>query len=128
MAKKMKNDIPDFSNLVKQSEDSVLISIGNLTANSTSFDTDISQEIDEEDNITEEEIVGKLKSNKEDKRLNQMLFLITSNRKEILRYISFKHRISMSNMINEALDLYVHKRFPMHEKDFKERKKKKNPK
>lgn len=126
MAKKMKNDIPDFSNLVKQSEDSVLLSIGDLSINPTSFDSEISEEMNEEDDEKDEEIIGKFKSKKEDKRLNQMLFLITSNRKEILRHISYKNRISMSNMVNEALDLYIHKRFPIYEKNFKEKKKKQN--
>lgn len=125
MAKKMKNDIPDFSNLVKQSEDSVLLSIGDLSTNPTSFDSESSEEMNEEDDEKDEEIIGKFKSKKEDKRLNQMLFLITSNRKEILRHISYKNRISMSNMVNEALDLYIHKRFPIYEKNFKEKRRNK---
>ena len=125
MAKKMKNDIPDFSNLVKQSEDSVLLSIGDLSINPTSFDSEISEETNEEDDEKDEEIIGKFKSKKEDKRLNQMLFLITSNRKDILRHISYKNRISMSNMVNEALDLYIHKRFPIYEKNFKEKRRNK---
>ena len=125
MAKKMKNDIPDFSNLVKQSEDSVLLSIGDLSINPTSFDSEISEEMNEEDDEKDEEIIDKFKSKKEDKRLNQMLFLITSNRKEILRHISYKNRISMSNMVNEALDLYIHKRFPIYEKNFKEKRRNK---
>ena len=125
MAKKLKNDIPDFSNLVKQSEDSVLLSIGDLSINPTSFDSEISEETNEEDDEKDEEIIGKFKSKKEDKRLNQMLFLITSNRKEILRHISYKNRISMSNMVNEALDLYIHKRFPIYEKNFKEKRRNK---
>ena len=125
MAKKIKNNITDFSNLVNKSEDSVLLSIGDLSINPTSFDSEISEEMNEEDDEKDEEIIGKFKSKKEDKRLNQMLFLITSNRKEILRHISYKNRISMSNMVNEALDLYIHKRFPIYEKNFKEKRRNK---
>ena len=123
---KMKNDIPDFTALVKQSETAVLSSIGSLTLDIDTSDTEVHEEVKvEDDENDEDEKVDDLISKKNEPRNNQMLFLITSSRRDILRLISFKNKISMSNIINEALDLYVHKKFPKYEKGFKEKRKKK---
>lgn len=118
----MKNDIPDFTALVKQSENSVLSSISSFKLDNDTSDTEVHEEVKVEDD--EDEKVDDLISKKNEPRNNQMLFLITSSRKDILRLISFKNKISMSNIINEALDLYVHKKFPKYEKGFKEKRKK----
>ncbi|MBR2492999.1 MAG: hypothetical protein IKB64_06045 [Paludibacteraceae bacterium] len=117
---KMKNDIPDFTALVKQSENSVLSSISSFKLDTETSDTEVHEEVKVEDDEKVDEFISK----KNEQRNNQMLFLITSSRKDILRLISFKNKISMSNIINEALDLYVHKKFPKYEKGFKEKRKK----
>lgn len=116
----MKNDIPDFTALVKQSENSVLSSISSFKLDTETSDTEVHEEVKVEDDEKVDEFISK----KNEQRNNQMLFLITSSRKDILRLISFKNKISMSNIINEALDLYVHKKFPKYEKGFKEKRKK----
>ncbi|MEE0990514.1 MAG: hypothetical protein UIC45_04270 [Paludibacteraceae bacterium] len=122
---KMKNDIPDFTALVKQSENSVLSSISSFKLDNDTSDTEVHEEVKvEDDENDDDEIVDDLISKKNEPRNNQMLFLITSSRRDILRLISFKNKISMSNIINEALDLYIHKKFPKYEKGFKEKRKK----